>query len=167
MPASIADFIKNFAEGGGATNTAQATQYYDKFASTNPADREFDNNALHSGATEYLGQLPEDKFHQAAQTAFSQAQPAQRAGLIGGLISALSGHGVDVGSLAGKLGLQSTNPQQMGPADYSRLANYARTNQPEAMQEHVQSQPWLVKAMGSPVVMGALAVVAAKMLHHH
>ncbi len=165
MAATIADFIKNFAGGGGATNNAQAAQYYDRFASSNPADQEFDNNTLHSGAAEYLGKLPEDQFHQAAQTAFSQAQPEQRTGLLGGLISALSSRGVDVGSLAGKLGLQSTNPQQMGAADYAQLANYTRTNHPEAMQEHVQSQPWLVKVMGNPVVMGALAVVAAKLLH--
>ena len=44
------------------------------------------------------------------------------------------------------------------------LANFARINHPDVMQDHVQSQPWLVKAMGNPVMMGALGVVAAKML---
>jgi hypothetical protein len=28
----------------------------------------------------------------------------------------------------------------------------------------VRSQPWFVKAMGNPIVMGALGMIAAKML---
>ena len=163
MPTTVDDFVKTFG-GAGSMDDRQASQYFDRFTSTAPEDREFDNQAMHRGATEYLGQLPEDQFHQAAQTAFSQAQPAQRQGLLSSLIGSLTGRGLDIGSLAGQLGLQSTNPQQMGATDYARLANFARVNHPEAMQEHVQSQPWLVKAMGNPVVMGALGLVAAKML---
>jgi hypothetical protein len=120
---------------------------------------------MHRGASEYLGKLPGDQFHEAAQNAFDKAQPAQKQGLLGSLMGALGGRGVDMGSLAGKLGLQSTDPQQMGSADYARLANYARTNHPEVMQDHVQSQPWLLKAMGNPIMMGALGLVAAKLLH--
>jgi hypothetical protein len=163
MPATVDDFIKNFS-GPGAMDDQQASQYFDRFTSTAPQDREFDNQTMHQGATEYLGKLPDDQFHQAAQNAFSQAQPAQQHGLLGNLMGALSSRGVNVGSLGNQLGLQSTNPQQMGATDYARLANYARTNHPEAMQEHVQSQPWLVKAMGNPIVMGALGVVASKMM---
>ena len=31
-------------------------------------------------------------------------------------------------------------------------------------EEQVRSQPWFVKAMGNPIVMGALGVIASKML---
>ena len=163
MPATVDDFIKNFS-APGAIDDQQASHYFERFASNRPEDREFDNQALHQGATEYLGQLPQDQFHQAAQNAFTQAPPAQRQGLLGGLMGALAGRGLDIGSLGSQLGLSSTNPQQMGAGDYARLANFARINHPDVMQDHVQSQPWLVKAMGNPVMMGALGVVAAKML---
>ena len=42
--------------------------------------------------------------------------------------------------------------------------NYARKEQPEALQKTVAEKPWFVKAMGNPIVMGALAVAAAKLL---
>ena len=163
MPATVNDFINNFG-GTGAIDDQQASQYFDRFASTRPEDREFDNQALHQGATEYLGQLPQDQFHEAAQNAFSQAQPMQRQGLLSGLVGGLAGRGLNIGSLGSQLGLSSTNPQQMGVTDYARLANYARVNHPDVMQDHVQSQPWLVKAMGNPVMMGALGVVASRMM---
>ena len=79
-------------------------------------------------------------------------------------MGALAGRGLNLGSLGSQLGLSSTNPQQMGATDYARLANFTRTNHPDVMQDHVQKQPWLVKAMGNPIMMGALGVVASRML---
>jgi hypothetical protein len=163
MPATVDDFIKNFG-GAGSLDDKQASQYFDRFISTRPEDREFDNQTMHRGATEYLGKLPQNEFHDAAQNAFNNAQPAQKQGLLSSLMGALGGRGVDIGSLGSQIGLQSTNPQQMDSADYARLANYARTNHPEVMQQHVQSQPWLLKAMGSPIMLGALGLVATKLL---
>jgi len=163
MPATVDDFIKNFS-GAGTMDEQQASQYYDRFASSRPEDREFDTQTMNKSATEYLGQLPEDQFHQAAQSAFNQAQPAQRQGMLSSLVGALAGRGLNMGSLGSKLGLQSTNPQQMGASDYAQLANFTRTNHPDIMQNHVQSQPWLLRAMGHPILLGALGVVAAKML---
>lgn len=160
MP-GLTDFIEQLS-GRGSMDPQQAGQYADRFASNRPEDQEFNNQAFHRGASEYMGQMPEDQFHQAAQNAFNNATPDQRQGLLSHLIGALAGGG-GLGALASQLGLQSTNPQQMGATDYSRLANYARTNQPDVLQNHVQSQPWLVKAMGHPVLMGALGLVAAKM----
>ena len=52
----------------------------------------------------------------------------------------------------------------MSAEDAARLMNYARTEQPEVLKKTVEEKPWFVKAMGNPVVMGALAVAAAKML---
>lgn len=171
MP-GITDFIKIFSGPGGSGDGSsgpesvdhqQAAQYADRFTSTRPEDEEFNNQDFHQGATEYLGQLPDSQFHQAAQNAFNNATPTQRPGLISGLLGSMAGRTGGVGTLANQLGLQSTNPQQMGATDYARLANYARTNHPDVLQDHVRSQPWLVKAMGHPVLLGALGFVAARM----
>ena len=164
MPATLEEFVKNFTKPS-QLDDQQASQYFERFASTRPEDREFDNQTMHQGASEYLGKMPQGQFNQAAQNAFSQAQPDQRQDLLSSLIGALSGRGVNLGSLVSQLGLQSANPQQMGATDYARLADYARTNHPDVMQNHVQSQPWLVKALGKPIMLGVLGLVASKMLH--
>ena len=163
MPRTVEDFMHRFG-GDGAIDDREAEQYYDRFASTRPEDREFDNATMSQGTTEYLGQLPDEHFEQAAHTAFAQAPPPQRQGLLGGLLSALQGRGVDMGSLQNQLGLPSLSPNQMGPDEYARVANYARRQHPDVMEEQVRSQPWFVKAMGNPIVMGALGVIASKML---
>jgi hypothetical protein len=163
MPSTVEDFMRRFG-GDGAVDDREAEQYYDRFASTHPADREFDTDTMAQGTTEYLGQLPDEHFEQAAHTAFAQAPPAQRQGLLGSLLSALQGRGVDLGALQHQLGLPSLSPTQMGPDEYARVANYARRQQPEVMAEQVRSQPWFIKAMGNPIVMGALGVIASKLL---
>ena len=83
---------------------------------------------------------------------------------VSSLLGALQGRGVDLGSLQHQLGLPSLSPNQMGPDEYARIANYARRQQPEVMAEQVRSQPWFIKAMGNPIVMGALGVIASKLL---
>ena len=163
MPRTVEDFMYRFG-GDGTIDDREAEQYYDRFASTHPEDREFDNATMSQGTTEYLGQLPDEHFEQAAHTAFAQAPPPQRQGLLSGLLSALQGRGVDMGSLQNQLGLPSLSPNQIGPDEYARVANYARRQHPDVMEEQVRSQPWFVKAMGNPIVMGALGMVAAKML---
>jgi hypothetical protein len=52
----------------------------------------------------------------------------------------------------------------MGPNEYAQIADYARTQHPEVIQRQVKEQPWLLKAMGNPIVLGALGMVAARML---
>jgi hypothetical protein len=163
MPRTVEDFMHRFG-GDGTIDDREAEQYYDRFASTRPEDREFDNATMSQGTTEYLGQLPDEHFEQAAHTAFAQAPPPQRQGLLSGLLSALQGRGVDMGSLQNQLGLPSLSANQMGPDEYARVANYARRQHPDVMEEQVRSQPWFVKAMGNPIIMGALGMVAAKML---
>ncbi len=140
-----------------------ASQYVDRFASNHPDDSGFDANTMHQGATEYLGKLPDDQFTQAATSAYSQANPAQQQSLASTLMGGLQGQGVGLSSLAGMLGLGSTNPQQMSADDYARAANYARREHPEVIQQTVAQQPWFMKAMGNPIVMGVLGIVAAKM----
>ena len=52
----------------------------------------------------------------------------------------------------------------MSEDDAARLMNYARNEHPEALKKTVEEKPWFVKAMGNPVIMGILAVAAAKMI---
>jgi hypothetical protein len=171
MPGTVDDFMRRF--GGNDTISDQdaahqdASQYLDRFASPREEDRDFDNGALHQGATEYLGKLPDDQFQQAAQSAYAQAAPAQQQGLLDSLLGGLQGQGVGLGSLAGMLGLGSANPQQMSADDYARVANYARREHPEVLQQTVAQQPWFIKAMGNPIVMGALGLIASKMMRHY
>ena len=163
MPGTIDDFMHQF--GGSGTMTDQdASHYLDKFASTAPADSSFDNATMHQGAAEYLGKLPTEQFQQAAQTAYAQANPAQQQGLLGSLLGGLQSKGVGLGMLTGLLGLGSTNPQQMSAADYARVADYARTQHPDVMQQTVAQQPWLLQAMGNPIVTGVLGLIAAKLV---
>ena len=174
MPGTVDDFMKRFGGSDAVTDQqasspqdGDASHYYDRFASQHPDDHSFDSNQLHQGATEFLGKLPDDQFQQAAQNAYTQATPDQQQGLLGSMLSGLQGKGVGLGSLAGMLGLGSTNPQQMNADDYARVANYTRTQHPEVMQQTVAQQPWFVKAMGNPIVMGALGMIASRMMRNY
>ena len=62
------------------------------------------------------------------------------------------------------LGLGSTNSNKMSPDDAAKPLNYARKEQPDALQRTVAQKPWVVKAMGNPIVMGGLGVAAMKLL---
>ena len=82
--------MKRFG-GGGTIDDSEAQQYYDRFISTNPDDRDFDNQTYQQSATEYLGKLPDDQFQGAAREAYNQAAPQDRQGLLSGLLGALAG----------------------------------------------------------------------------
>ena len=90
MPDTVDDFMRRFA-GGGTVDDVDAIRFHDRFVSTHPDDARFDNQAYHEGAAQYLGQLPDDQFHDAARNAVAQAPPQERAGLLDGLLSALGG----------------------------------------------------------------------------
>ena len=179
MPDTVDDFMRRFASGG-TVDDVDASRFHDRFVSNHPDDAQFSNQAYHDGAAQYLGQLPDDRFHDAAKNAVAQAPPEERAGLLGGLLSALSGAAgstnagaanagplAAAGGLAGianMLGLGSTDPNKMNEDDAARVMNYARKEHPELMRQTVEEKPWFVKAMGNPVVMGALTMAAAKLL---
>jgi hypothetical protein len=54
----------------------------------------------------------------------------------------------------------------MSEDDAARLMNYARRERPELLSKTVKEKPkpWFLKGMGNPVIMGALAVTATKLL---
>jgi len=167
MPGTVDDFMARF--GGNQTiDDRDAAQYHDRFVSNHPDDRPFDNRTYHEAATEYLGKLPDDQFHQAARTAVSQAPPQERQGLLGGLMNALGGGGAGAGGGLGKiasmLGLSSNDPSRMSEDDAARVMDYARRERPDAFRQTVEEKPWLMKALGNKMVMGALTIAAAKML---
>lgn len=186
MSATVDDFMKRFG-GEGTLDDREAQQYHDRFVSTDENDRDFDNQVYQEGATEYLGKLPDDQFKQAARNAVAQVPPQERQDLLGGLLNALGGAAAGgmgsrggggvadaLGGLAGAgglagiakmLGLGSTDPQNMSEDDAAKLMNYARKENPEALRKTVQEKPWFVKAMGNPIVMGALTIAAAKLLN--
>lgn len=176
MPGTVDDFINRF--GGNQTiDDQEAAQYHERFVSTHPNDSAFDNQTYHQGATEYLGKLPDDQFHQAASSALAQTPPQERQGLLSGLLGALgggalgsglaggSGMGGGLGNIASLLGLGSTDPSKMSNDDATRVMNYARREQPQALQQVVQDKPWFLKAMGNPIVVGALTMAAAKLVN--
>jgi hypothetical protein len=165
MPNTVDDFMRRFG-GGETVDDREAAQYHDRFVSTAHDDRDFEAQAYHEGATEYLGKLPDDQFRSAARQAVSQAPDEERQGLLGSLMSALggAGGGGGIASVARMLGLGSTDPRTMSEEDGARLMDYARKEHPEALRQTVQEKPWLMKALGNPVVMGALTMAAAKLL---
>jgi hypothetical protein len=79
MPGTVDDFMQRFG-GGGTTDESQAEQYHDRFVSSHPDDRSFDNNTYHQAATQYLGKLPDAQFHDAARNAVTQAPSARALG---------------------------------------------------------------------------------------
>src|SRR5436189_6236833 len=125
MAATVDDFMRRFG-GGGTMDESDAAQYHDRFVSNQPGDRDFDNSTYHQAATQYLGKLPDNQFHQAAQNAVSQMPQQQRTGLLNTLMGALGGGGGGggIGNLAGMLGLGSTDPNQMSDSDAAKLMNY-------------------------------------------
>ncbi len=187
MPGTLEDFINAFT-GGGAPNHDDAAQLHERFVSNHENDRDFDNQAYHEGAADYLQNLPDNEFHEAARNAIAQVPPHQREDLLGGLLSALGGaaggaptnptggvggladvlgglaNSGGLGALGQMLGISSTDPKDMSEDDAAKLMNYARKENPELLRQTVQEKPWFVKAMGNPIVMGALTMAAAKLL---
>jgi len=184
MPNTLDDFMKLF---GGSSNVdeQQAAQFHDRFVSNNPEDNQFDNSTYHEAVAEHIATLPDDQFHEAAKNALAEAPPQERRDLLGTLLGALggagglggvigglgggagaSGGGGGLGQIARMLGLGSTDPAHMSNEDAAKVVNYARTEHPELIRQTVAEKPWFVKAMGNPIVMGALAVAAAKLLNN-
>ena len=165
MPGTVDDFMQRFG-GAGTMDESEAAQYHDRFVSNHANDREFDNDTYHNAATQYLGKLPDDQFRQAAGNAVAQMPQQQRAGLLSTLMGALGGAGAagGIGGLVNMLGLGTSDPNQMSADDAAKLMNYARKEQPQVLQQTVAEKPWFVKAMGNPVVLGALTLAAAKLL---
>ena len=163
MMNTIDDFMKRFGSQG-TVDDQEAVQLHDLFVSTRPEHSQFDNRTYQHAATEYLGKLPDDQFRDAARNAVTQVPPQQRQDLLGGLLGALQGGSSGgLGGIAQMLGLSSTDPNKMTEDDAARVMDYARKENPDALRQTVQEKPWFVKAMGNPVVMGALTLAAAKL----
>ena len=168
---NIDDFMKRFGSQG-TVDDQEAVQLHDLFVSTRPEHSQFDNRTYQHAATEYLGKLPDAQFQDAARNAVTQVAPQQRQDLLSSLLGAMQGgsaggQGASAGGLGGiarMLGLSSTDPNQMSQDDAAKVLDYARKENPDALRQTVQEKPWFVKAMGNPVVMGALTLAAAKLL---
>ena len=180
-PDALDNFLKLFA-GDAAVDEQQAAQYHERFVSTRPEDNHFDNGTYHEAVAEHVATLPDDQFQQAAKNAIAKAPPQERQDLLSSLLGALGGTGGLAGMIGGlgrgsggaagggldqiakMLGLGTTDPRQMSNDDAAKVINYARNERPELIQQTVAEKPWFVKAMGNPIVMGALTLAAAKLL---
>lgn len=164
MPEDINDFINRFGSDDAVSDEQAMQQYYQRLSTQAPKEEDFANPQIHQGATEYLGKLPDDQFQKAAGSAYSQMEPEQQQDVVAGLLAALKQAGVNVGALTGSLGMESTDPQKMSTEDYTRLANYTRQEHPEAMQQVMADKPMWLKALGHPVILGALGMLASRWL---
>ena len=151
--ADVSDFMQRFSDPDTYVAPEEVGRRFDRFATSGHPE-------FQRATGSYISQMDPNQFAQAAQN----MDPQQRAGFAGGLIGALQKAGLDLGSLGQKIGLSSTNPQQMQPQDIGRLAGYAQQNAPGALQETAREQPFIMKALGNPLVQGALAVMAARYL---
>lgn len=153
--ANAQDFLYRFNAPDAHVPPQEASQYFDQYAQAN-----------HPGFQRAMGtymsqQMDPNQFAQGVQN----LPPQQKSGLVGPLMNALQSHGVNVGALAGKLGLSSTDPNQMQQQDLSAVAGYAQQNYPGALQQTAQEHPSLLKtAMGHPFITGALGLLAAHTL---
>jgi len=149
----------------GTVDDQEAVELHDMFVSTRPEHSQFDNRTYQRAAAEYLGKLPDHQFRDAARNAVTQVPAQERQDLLGGLLGALQGGSAEgLGGIARMLGLSSTDPNKMTGDDATRVMDYARKENPEALRQTIQEKPWFVKALGNPVVMGALTLAAAKLL---
>jgi hypothetical protein len=176
MAGLLEGFLEQFTTGGAPETNA--ADFHDRFVSQDENDRDFDNQVYHEAATEHLQQMPDHEFQTAARTAVTQVDPQQRQDLLGGLLGALgsaaargglggmtnSSGGDAIGQITRMLGIGTTDPRQMSGDDAAKLMDYARKEQPNALRQTVAEKPWLVKAMGNPIVMGALTMAATRLL---
>lgn len=151
--ANVEEFMSRFSDPHTYVPPAEVNQRFDQFNQSNHP--EF-NQAIAS----YLSQMDPDAVGQAARN----LNPEQRAGFASRLLDMLKGAGIDLGQIARSVGLSSTDPVQMDTDDLRRLAGYAQQNAPGAFQETVREQPFFLKALGNPLVQGALAILAARYL---
>lgn len=168
MQGNVDDFMRRFS-GPDTIDDREVEMYHDRFASQREEDRDFDTGAFNAGATEYLGRLPAEEFRSSATRAVRQAPPAERSDLLGGLLSSLTSGGNKSGgtgleAIASMLGLGSSDPRSMSDDDAASVIDYARRNDPDALRRTVEEKPWFVKALGNPIVMGALTAAAAKIM---
>lgn len=151
--ASVSDFMERFNNPNTYVAPDEVNQHFDRFAQSGHPD-------FQHAVGGFLSQADPNQFAHAAQN----MDPNQRAGFAQSLLGALGGSGINLGSLGQMIGLGSTDPRQMGPQDIARLAGFAQQNAPGALQRTAQEQPFFLKALGNPIVQGALAVMAAKYL---
>lgn len=67
--------------------------------------------------------------------------------LVGGILSFMKDQGVDLSSVAGALGLTSTDPGQMTDDDAAKVTDYAHENHPEALASALQDNPQVANAL--------------------
>ena len=151
--ADVEDFMTRFSDPDTYAEPEEATQRFGRYLDGGDPD-------VRRAASAALSQLDDEQFERAARS----MNDDDRAGFAGGLLDKLGQSGLDIGSILGTLGLSSGDPRSMGPDELSKLAGYARKTAPRALRETAEEQPAFMKALGNPLVMGALGMLAARYL---
>ena len=161
MPGTVDDFMRRFG-GGGASMTGKPSSIMTALRPRTPMIARLTlrrwRRAPPNTWANYRTSTSRKPPHRVRASASRAA-----AGMAEQRIGRVTRPGVDLGGLQSQLGLPSLSPNEMGPDAYARVATYARRQHPDVMEEQVRSQPWFVKAMGNPMVMGALGVIASKL----
>ena len=79
MPETVDDFMRRFG-GVGTVDDEDAVKFHERFISTRPEDRHFDNRAYHDATTEYLGKLPDDQFREGSPKCRCASAAAEKGG---------------------------------------------------------------------------------------
>ena len=141
--------------GSGQTVDDQmAAELHERFVSTRPEDSQ-----LKTAPITRPRQNPWEAARRSIPHSRSERRHSGGAGATAGLARWLAwrvdrGSGGGLGNIAKTLGLSTTDPNQMSEDDAARVMNYARKENPDALRQTVQEKPWLVKALGNPVVLG-------------
>jgi hypothetical protein len=160
---SVADFMNRFSDPNTYVPPEEANTHFENLLQRRPPEFERATGTI-------LSQMDENHLRNAA----SRMDGSTRAGFAGKLLkSLLTGGavgggglagGLDLGKLAQMIGLRNTDPSQMDEDDLGRLTTYAQRNNPAALQNAAREEPGFIKALGNPMVAGALAVMGAALL---
>jgi len=151
--ANVEDFMSRFSNPDTYVPPAEASRRFEQLNQVRHPD-------LDQAVRSYISQADPDAFARAAQN----LDPTERSGLASGLMNALKNAGIDIGAIARSLGLSTDDPRTMQADDLGRLAGYAQQNAPGALQQTAREQPFFIRALGNPLVQGALAIMAARYL---
>jgi len=163
----LSGVLKQYA-GGGAQDTANATEHYEQVASAAPS------NVIAEGLSAVFKSDQTPAFGNMIGSLFSQSSGEQKAGLLNQLISSigpgnlasLAGGGALASLLGG--GASSISPQQaqnISPDVVQQIAEHAEKNDPSIIEKasaFYAEHPTLVKTLGSAALSIALAKVAER-----
>jgi hypothetical protein len=153
IDSSLIEFLKRFNDPNTYVSPDDAKQQFDRLMSTG-------NPEFQKAASTMLSQMDSNQFSQAVHT----MDATQRLSFVSKLVAALKDQGLKLESVASTLGVNAIDPSSMGPTEVGELARFAQRESPAALQNAAREEPSFLKALGNPLVAGAIAVMGATLL---